>query len=132
MKVKAIWEFDFDTEGLDPMQTDIPGLAKDTTRYELTYLLRNRDIIADDFKYVVDDGETVKQAEWLMKTETFGCRPDKMFITHVCSHCGHPGRTNSIEVAAWEAYYKDYYNPELSKYCPDCGCEMTVLPMKGE
>ena len=132
MKVKAIWEFEVDTEGLDPMQIDIPGLAKDTTRCELMHLLRKQNIIADDFEYVVDDVETAKQAGWLMKTKTFGIKPDEIYITHVCSHCGALGKATRFEEAAWEAYHKDHYNPELSKYCPDCGCEMTVLPMKGE
>ena len=61
MKVKAIWEFDVDVEGLDPEQIDIPGIAKDVTRTELIYLLRKQELIADDFEYIVD--EPVKYSE---------------------------------------------------------------------
>ena len=61
MKVKAIWEFEFDDVGYDPEMVDIPLLAKDATRCELAYLLKKRDIIADDFEYVVDEDESAKQ-----------------------------------------------------------------------
>ena len=53
MRVRAIWEFDVDTDDLDPKCIDIPGLAKDLTKRELAYSLERSTIDADDFEYVV-------------------------------------------------------------------------------
>ena len=55
MIVKAIWEFDFDTEDLDPEFIDIPGLAKEMTRRELDYILERNELCGDDFEYVVEE-----------------------------------------------------------------------------
>ena len=58
MLVKAIWEFDVDTDDLDPEFINIPGLAKDLTQRELDYLIRHNQIDAEDFEYVVCEEET--------------------------------------------------------------------------
>ena len=47
MKVKAIWEFEVDTEDLDEEFVDIKGLAKDLTQREMEYLLEHKEISAD-------------------------------------------------------------------------------------
>lgn len=53
MKVRAIWEFDVDTEDFDPKYVDIPGLAKELTERELEYNLQNGLVKASDFEYEV-------------------------------------------------------------------------------
>lgn len=53
MKVRVTWEFDVDTDDFDPKSVDIPGLAKDLTKKELTYLLERGLLDADDFEYCV-------------------------------------------------------------------------------
>lgn len=53
MKVRVIWEFDADVTDIDPKFVNIPELAKDLTKQELTYLLDHNMIDADDFEYVV-------------------------------------------------------------------------------
>ena len=55
MKVKAIWEFEVDTEDFDGKHVDIKGLAKDLTRKEMIYLLQNQEISAEDFTYKVEE-----------------------------------------------------------------------------
>ena len=57
MIVKAIWEFDVDTEGLDEKFIDIKGLAKDLTQREMKYLLEHNKITDEDFVYTVEDGD---------------------------------------------------------------------------
>lgn len=131
MKVKAIWEFEFDDTDLDPKQIDIPGLAVYTAQCELMHLLQNRELISGDFEFVAGDNNSVKQAEWLMKTMSFSHKPDIVYVKHECSHCGERCHTKSFESAAWEAYYKNHYNPELPHFCSNCGFEMTVLPKEG-
>ena len=54
MKVKAIWEFEVDTEDFDEEFVDIKGLAKDLTQREMEYLLEHKEILADDFSYEVE------------------------------------------------------------------------------
>lgn len=56
IKVKATWEFEFDAEGYDTKFVDVPGLAIDSAKSELIYLLNKREIQASDFKYTVADG----------------------------------------------------------------------------
>ena len=58
LKVKAIWEFEVDTEDLSEEFVDIKGLAKDLTRREMGNLLQNQEISAEDFSYEL---ETEKQ-----------------------------------------------------------------------
>lgn len=54
MKVKAVWEFEVDTEDFDGKHIDIRGLAKDLTRREMVYLLQNQEISAEDFTYEIE------------------------------------------------------------------------------
>lgn len=55
MKVKVIWEFDADVEDFEPKFVDIKGLAEDSARRELEFMLQNRDLQADNFIYEVED-----------------------------------------------------------------------------
>lgn len=54
MKVRAIWEFNADVEDFDPEFINIVGLAKDSAKRELEYLLKHNELCAEDFEYVVD------------------------------------------------------------------------------
>ena len=54
MKVKAIWEFEVDTEDFMEEFVDIKGLAKDLTQREMENLLQNQEISAEDFSYEVE------------------------------------------------------------------------------
>lgn len=60
MKVKAVWEFEVDTEDFDRKHVDIKGLAKDLTRREMVYLLQNQEISAEDFSYVIESKQNNK------------------------------------------------------------------------
>lgn len=55
MIVKAIWEFDVDTEDFDSKFVDIKGLAKDLTKREMENLLQNQELSAEDFSYESED-----------------------------------------------------------------------------
>lgn len=55
MIVKAIWEFDADMEGFDPEFVNIKGLAKDSAKRELQYLIDHNELSADDFEYIVEN-----------------------------------------------------------------------------
>ena len=54
MKVKAIWEFEVDTEDFMEEFVNIKGLAKDLTQREMENLLHNQEISAEDFSYEVE------------------------------------------------------------------------------
>ena len=54
MKVKAIWEFDFNDTDLDEEFVNIKEFAKVCTEKEMEYLLEHNEINANDFEYVVD------------------------------------------------------------------------------
>ena len=54
MKVKAIWEFEVDTEDFMEEFVNIKGLAKDLTQREMENLLQNQEISAEDFSYEVE------------------------------------------------------------------------------
>ena len=55
MQIRATYVFDFeaDLEGIDPVFVDLEGYAKDLTKRELEYLLKNSEIVDEDFKYEV-------------------------------------------------------------------------------
>lgn len=53
MKVRAIWEFEADVEEFDPEFIDVKGLAEDSTKRELQYLINHGKLSADDFNYEV-------------------------------------------------------------------------------
>ena len=55
MKVKAIWEFEVDTEDFSEEFVDVKGLAKDLTQREMENLLQNNKISAQDFTYEVEE-----------------------------------------------------------------------------
>lgn len=93
--------------------------------------------------FIADDSETVdyisaealhkaprvypvNHAEWVLKTRKLYSEPDQMFVEHTCSHCGHVGHRKILHVMLWEAGYKDTYNPELYKFCPECGYKMDL------
>ena len=59
MKVRAVWEFDVDTEGLDGKFVDIKGLAKDLTKRELANLIENHELSAEDFTFNVVEEKAV-------------------------------------------------------------------------
>ena len=54
MKVKAIWEFEVDTEDFMEEFVNIKGLAKDLTQREMENLLKNQEISAEDFSYEIE------------------------------------------------------------------------------
>ena len=54
MVVKAIWEFEFDDTEYDQEFIDIERLAVESAQNELNYLIRNGDIVAYDFNYIVE------------------------------------------------------------------------------
>jgi hypothetical protein len=54
MKVKAIWEFEVDTEDFMEEFINIKELAKDLTQREMENLLHNQEISAEDFSYEVE------------------------------------------------------------------------------
>ena len=53
MKVRATWEFEVDTDDIDPKFVDVTGLVKDLTQQELTFMLEHGLLSADDFEYSV-------------------------------------------------------------------------------
>ena len=54
MKVKAIWEFEVETEDFMEEFVNIKELAKDLTQREMENLLQNQEISAEDFSYEVE------------------------------------------------------------------------------
>ena len=54
MLVKAVWEFEVDTEDFMEEFVNIKGLAKDLTQREMENLLQNQEISAEDFSYEVE------------------------------------------------------------------------------
>ncbi len=126
MKVKAIWEFDVDVEGLDPEQIDIPGVAKDVTRCELACLLKKQDIVADDFTYSIDDDDFVNHAEWIVKVSRFTSDSENVHVHNRCSCCDGLDKVDILPRAIWDAGWQASYKPKLSNYCRDCGSKMDL------
>ena len=54
MKIKAIWEFEVDTEDFSEEFVDVKGLAKDLTQKEMENLLQKQEISAEDFSYELE------------------------------------------------------------------------------
>ena len=54
MKVKAIWEFEVDTEDFMEEFVNIKELAKDLTQREMENLLKNQEISTEDFSYEIE------------------------------------------------------------------------------
>lgn len=55
MIVRAVWEFDADVEDFDPEFVNITGLAKDSAKRELQYVLDKNELCAEDFTYEVEE-----------------------------------------------------------------------------
>ena len=55
MKVKAIWEFEVDTEDFSDEFVDVEGLVKDLTQREMENLLQNQEIASEDFSYELEN-----------------------------------------------------------------------------
>ena len=69
MKVKAIWEFEVDTEDLMEEFVDIKGLAKDLTQREIEYLLENKEISAEDFSYELETENNLHMYRKILVTD---------------------------------------------------------------
>ena len=54
MLVKAVWEFEVNTEDFDNKSVNINGLAKDLTKREMKYLLEHEEISEEDFSYEIE------------------------------------------------------------------------------
>lgn len=54
MLVKAVWEFEVNTENFDNKSVNINGLAKDLTKREMKYLLEHEEISEEDFSYEIE------------------------------------------------------------------------------
>ena len=54
MLVKAVWEFEVNTEDFDNKSVNINGLAKDLTKREMKYLLEHEEISEEEFSYVIE------------------------------------------------------------------------------
>lgn len=54
MLVKAVWEFEVNTEDFDNKSVDINGLAKDLAKREMKYLLEHEEISEEDFSYEIE------------------------------------------------------------------------------
>lgn len=95
IKVKATWEFEFDSEGYDSKFVDIPGLAKESAKSELIYLLNKRDIQASDFKYTVADGTKYGEIIQLPPKEFahWMCCPDMMDDNFIKPDCDNANCT---------------------------------------
>jgi hypothetical protein len=70
MRVKAVWEFEVDTEDFDPKFVDIEGLAKDLTQREMEYLLEHKEISAEDFSYEVVEENNMKTVWFTVYKDT--------------------------------------------------------------
>lgn len=57
IKVKAVWEFEVDADLWDPEYVDIYGFALELAKEEIKYLLRENELLEDDFKYYVGEIE---------------------------------------------------------------------------
>lgn len=69
MKVKAIWEFEVDTEDFSEEFVDVKGLAKDLTQREMGNLLQNQKISAEDFSYKLENEKQFTDDELYMLSD---------------------------------------------------------------
>ena len=63
VKVKAVWEFEVDTEDFDEEFVDIIGLAKDLTKTEMKSMLDNNELSEEDFTYEVAQDSTISDTK---------------------------------------------------------------------
>ena len=71
-----------------------------------------------------DEIQYIRHASWVTDTVIFRTNPSTVYVHKRCSSCGHKISHTSFDVEEWEAYKKDHWNPETSKYCPKCGALM--------
>lgn len=137
MKVKAIWEFEFDDTDLDPAQVDIHGLAKDTAKCELMHMLRKRELIADDFEYVTGENESVKQEDadltsyWERKVykHLWSTNVRVQYKCHRCRGvCERVYSHDIIDIDMWNGYMAENWKPKngLPQFCSGCGSKMDL------
>ena len=69
MKVKAIWEFEVDTEDFMEEFVNIKGLSKDLTQREMENLLHNQEIAAEDFSYELENEKQFTDDELYMLSD---------------------------------------------------------------
>ena len=69
MLVKAVWEFEVNTEDFLEEFVDIKGLAKDLTQREMGNLLQNQEIAADDFSYELENEKQFTDEELYMLSD---------------------------------------------------------------
>ena len=69
MKVKAIWEFEVDTEDFMEEFVNIKGLAKDLTQREMENLLQNQEISSEDFSYELENEKQFTDDELYMLSD---------------------------------------------------------------
>ena len=69
MKVKAIWEFEVDTEDFMEEFVNIKELAKDLTQREMENLLQNQEIASEDFSYELENEKQFTDDELYMLSD---------------------------------------------------------------
>ena len=69
MKVKAIWEFEVDTEDFSDEFVDVEGLAKDLTHREMENMLQNQEISSEDFSYELENEKQFTDEELYMLSD---------------------------------------------------------------
>lgn len=55
MKIQATWEFDSDVNDFDPKFVDIAGLALESAKQELKYLLEHDELNIEDFTFKIKE-----------------------------------------------------------------------------
>ena len=69
MKVKAIWQFEVDTEDFMEEFVNIKELAKDLTQREMENLLQNQEIASEDFSYELENEKQFTDDELYMLSD---------------------------------------------------------------
>lgn len=133
MKVKVTWEFDADVEDFDPEFIDIKGLAEDSAKRELQYLIKHEKLSADDFNYEVEnekENQTVSFEIEHYNGDTYmafevNVTDDKninVIKTQNCSHADTDGdyifgtENDLIRIQADKPISKDEYDNILDCY----------------
>lgn len=70
--------------------------------------------------------QKIRHAEWITDTITYSVRPSTIYVRKMCTGCCHKICHDAFEVDEWEKYKKDNWNPETSRYCPNCGAKMDL------
>lgn len=69
MLVKAVWEFEVNTEDFNEKSVDIKGLAKDLTKREMENALQSHEMSADDFSYELEKEKQFTDEELYMLSD---------------------------------------------------------------